>query len=102
MESQKILIVVVLRQRIFLVPLISEKFGRGVKSGTVHSVVQKAVDFFLVLFVETHGVCVVDKFSYNTGLTAVIKYIGKDTFLIGIVAPFVDNVVANPLNKRTA
>ena len=97
---QQVLIEVILRKRIFLVPLVAEQFGGSVKSRSVHRVVQKVVDFLSVLFVETHGVGVVDEFCYDARLAAVIEHIGEYVLLVVVVAPSVNDIIANSLEQR--
>ena len=89
---QQVLIVCILRYRIFFVPFVAEEFTRSVKACSVHHVVQKIVDFLPVLLVEFHRVGVVDEFTYDTQLAPVIEDIGKDAFLIRVFAPFSDDV----------
>ena len=63
---QKILIVCILRQGIFLIPFIAEQVGWSIKSRSEHCVVQKCVNFVFILLVEARRVGVIDKFSDNT------------------------------------
>lgn len=93
---QKILIVSVLRQGIFFIPLIAEQVGRSVESRSVHCVIQKRVYFVFILLVEARRVGVVDKFSYHSGLTAVIEHVRKDMLFIVVVAPSGYDVIADP------
>ena len=97
---EKVLIGNFLCERVFFVPLVAEQFGRSIKSRSVHRVVQKVVDFLSVLFVETHGVGVVDEFCYDARLAAVIEHIGEYVLLVVVVAPSVNDIIANSLEQR--
>ena len=95
------MVVVVLCKRIFFVPLIAEKFGRGVKARSVHNVIQQRIDFVAVQLVETDCVVVVDEFTYNARLTTVMQHVREDMLLVVIVAPTVYDIVADAFCERT-
>ena len=85
----------ILRKRIFFVPLVAEKFGRGVKPRSVHKGIQQRIDLLPILLIKAHRVRLVDKFADNSRLAAIMKDIRKDALLVVVVAPTVYDIVAS-------
>lgn len=94
------MVVIVLRKRIFLVPPVAEQFRRSIKSCAVHKFVQQRVDFLTVLLVEAYRVGIIDEFAHDAGLTAVVKHVCEDIPFVVIIAPTLDDIVADVLCKR--
>ena len=80
--GQKIAVIFFVRERVFLVPLIAKKCRGRVEPRLFHGLIKERINLALVLFVKAHGVGIVDKVAYRTGLATIVKYVCKDIFLL--------------------
>lgn len=80
--------------------MFSEKLGEIVYSRSAHGFGKQLVYLRSVPFVESDRIRIIDKFAYNTALTAVVKYVLENVCFVVVLAPFVYDVIADVKGPR--
>ena len=66
----------------------------------ISDIMMPNIDLLAVLLVEAHRIRIVDEFAHDARLTARVQYIREDILLVAVIAPAVNDVVADSFCER--